>query len=123
MTKKIFIIAGEASGDVLGSKLMMQLKQQEADVKFLGIGGPLMEEQGLKSIISMKELSIMGFFEVLPHIPKLLKYIKQTAQTIESENPDCVITIDAPDFSFRVIEKLENYKGKKVHIIAPSVWA
>lgn len=123
MAKKIFIIAGEASGDVLGSKLMWQLKEQYHDIEFSGIGGQLMQQQGLDSIIPMEELSVMGFFEILPHIPKLLKYIAYSAKEIERQNPDCVITIDAPDFCFRVVEKLKNYQGKKIHFIAPSVWA
>lgn len=127
MKKKFFIIAGEASGDVLGAKLMAQIKEQlsaeNKQVDFIGVGGRLMEEEGLLSIFPMEELSIMGFLEVVPHIPKLLRRIKQTANTIISENPDCVITIDSPDFCFRVAKKLQKYQGKKVHLIAPSVWA
>lgn len=125
--KKFFIIAGEASGDVLGAKLIAEIKSQlfvkNEKAEFIGIGGNLMKEQGLKSIFPMEELSIMGFFEVVPHIPKLLQRIKQTAQNIIEQNPDCVVTIDSPDFSFRVIKKLSQYKGKKIHLIAPSVWA
>lgn len=125
--KKFFIIAGEASGDVLGAKLIAEIKSQlfvkNEKAEFIGIGGNLMKEQGLKTIFPMEELSIMGFLEVIPHIPKLLQRIKQTAQNIIDQNPDCVITIDSPDFSFRVIKKLLQYKGKKIHLIAPSVWA
>lgn len=127
MTKKIFIIAGEASGDILGSKLIAEIKLQLAakneEAEFIGVGGRLMQEQGLISIFPMEELSVMGFLEVVPHISKLLRRIKQTAQTVISENPDCVITIDSPDFCFRVVKKLQNYQGKKIHLIAPSVWA
>ena len=127
MTKKFFIIAGEASGDVLGSKLIRELKVQLAaknePFEFTGIGGRLMQEQGLKTIFPMEELSVMGFLEVVPHLKKLLKYIKQTAQAILEQKPDYVITIDSPDFNFRVVKKLKNYQGKKIHLIAPSVWA
>ena len=123
--KKFFIIAGEASGDLLGGKLIRELKLQNPDSEFIGVGGKLMQEQGLKSIFAMEELSVMGFLEVLPHIPKLLARIKQTAAAVIYEKPDCVITIDSPDFCFRVIKKLQGseHKFKKVHLIAPSVWA
>ena len=122
--KKFFVIAGEASGDLLGAKLIKELKAQNPDSTFIGVGGALMKEQGLKSIFPMEELSVMGFLEVLPHIPKLLKRINQTAEAVKSEKPDVVITIDSPDFCFRVMKKLRDFKSvKKVHMIAPSVWA
>ncbi len=122
--KKFFLIAGEASGDLLGSKLIAELKLQNPESEFIGVGGRLMKEQGLVSIFSMEELSVMGFLEVIPHLPKLLKRIKQTAEAIIQEKPDVVITIDSPDFCFRVIKKIKNFHQiKKVHLIAPSVWA
>jgi lipid-A-disaccharide synthase len=127
---KIFIIAGEPSGDVLGGKLMAEIKQQAAGkkvVEFVGVGGSRMTEQGLNSIFPIEELSVMGFAEVVPHIPKLLKRIKQTADEIVKSQANMVITIDSPDFCFRVIKKIaqENkaHKIKKVHFIAPTVWA
>ncbi len=127
MTKKFFIIAGEASGDLLGAKLISELKSQLSQIneqaEFFGVGGKLMKEQGLNSIFPMEELSIMGFLEVLPHIPKLLKRINQTAVEIKNFKPDFVITIDSPDFCFRVIKKVKDVKVKKIHLIAPSVWA
>ena len=123
MLKKFFIIAGEASGDLLGSKLIKELKIQNHDSQFIGVGGKLMKEQGLVSIFPMEELSIMGFAEIVPHIPKLLRRIRETADKIISEKPDFVITIDSPDFCFRVIKKIQKEKVKKIHMIAPSVWA
>jgi len=128
MTKKIFLIAGEASGDLLGSKIIKELKinfaQNNEAADFIGVGGRLMIEQGLSTIFPMEELSIMGFTEILPHIPKLLKLINKTALEILSQKPDFVITIDSPDFNFRVAKKISNYKdGKKIHLIALSVWA
>ena len=126
MLKKFFIIAGEASGDVLGSKLIKELKiqnHQNHDSQFIGVGGKLMKEQGLVSIFPMEELSIMGFAEIVPHIPKLMRRIRETADKIISEKPDFVITIDSPDFCFRVIKKIQKEKVKKIHMIAPSVWA
>lgn len=129
--KKIFIIAGEASGDLLGSKIMKSLKNNNKGVSidFVGIGGEKMEKEGLKSIFPMHDLSLMGFFEVLPKIFHLLKRINQTVKEIINQKPDLILTIDSPDFCFKVMEKLRSkskklfVKTKKVHLIAPSVWA
>ena len=128
MTKKFFIIAGEASGDVLGAKLIDEIKQKflakDEMVEFIGVGGKSMQEAGLRSIFAMEDLSIMGFVEVLPHLFKILKRINQTADEIIAQKPDFIITIDSPDFNFRVMKKVKNYKGaKKIHLVAPSVWA
>lgn len=123
MTKKYFIIAGEASGDLLGSKLISEIKALENDAEFIGVGGELMKQAGLKTIFPMNDLAVMGFFEILPHIFKLLARINQTARAILEEKPDYIITIDSPDFCFRVIKKLPRDFSKKVHLIAPSVWA
>ena len=124
--RHIYLIAGEASGDFLGAQLMKALKEYEPDIKFSGIGGPLMQRQGLKSLFDMQELSVMGVMEVLPKIGKLLARIKQTAIDIVAINPDMVVTIDAPDFSFRVqkrVRSLTSKPPKLVHYVAPTVWA
>ncbi|HSQ98137.1 MAG TPA: lipid-A-disaccharide synthase [Rickettsiales bacterium] len=129
--KKIFITAGEASGDLLGGKIINSLKSVAGDIniKFFGVGGEKMESEGLKSIFPMKELSIMGFFEILPRIFKLLKRINKTVKEILVQKPDIIITIDSPGFSFRVMKKLRSKNKnffdnvKKVHLIAPSIWA
>ncbi len=124
MVKKFFIIAGEASGDVLGAKLMKEIKSQLPDANFVGVGGKMMENEGFSSIFSMSDLSVMGFVEVVPHIFKLLKRIDQAAAAVKKYQPDYIITIDSPDFNFRVMKKLQNFKtAKKIHLIAPSVWA
>jgi lipid-A-disaccharide synthase len=126
---KIFVIAGEVSGDILGGKLISSIKRlaKGTKIEFIGIGGEKMEAEGLDSIFPMDELSVMGIMEVLPHISKLLKRINQTARVIYKAKPDVVITIDSPDFNFRVIKKLHQLDKKdeikKVHMIAPSVWA
>lgn len=123
MAKKYFIIAGEASGDLLGSKLISEIKALENDAIFVGVGGSLMSRAGLKTIFPMNDLAVMGFFEILPHLFKLIGRINQTARAILQEKPDYIITIDSPDFCFRVIKKLPRNFSKKVHLIAPSVWA
>lgn len=124
--KHIYLIAGEASGDFLGAQLMKAIKAQAPTTKFSGIGGSLMEEQGLNSLFPMTDLSVMGVFEVLPKLRLLLKRIKQTIVNIKNTSPDIVITIDAPDFSFRVIKgarKAIKERPKFIHYVAPTVWA
>lgn len=124
----IFLVAGEPSGDILGARLMASLKKKtKNEISFSGIGGNRMEEQGLKSMFPMDELSVMGIAEVLPKIPNLLGRINETAAAIARLRPACVVTIDSPDFNFRVAKRLKGIKKNKsipiVHYVAPTVWA
>jgi len=123
---KVFIIAGEHSGDALGASLMAALHVKlGGDVAFAGVGGPLMREAGLDSLFPMEDLAVMGVFEVLPRLPLLLRRMRETADEIENLQPDVVISIDAPDFCFRVIKKIKarGVYTPVVHYVAPSVWA
>lgn len=121
---KFFIIAGESSGDLLGSELIKELKTQYPSASFTGVGGELMQKQGLVSIFPITDLMVMGFAEVLPHLFKILARIKQTALAIKNHQPDYLITIDSPDFCFRVVKKIAKQQIlKKIHLVAPSVWA
>ena len=122
---KICVIAGEASGDLLGGRLMRALNASEHDISYMGVGGEGMEAQGLKSLFPMQELSLMGISEILPHLPNLLRRINQTSDLILTEKPDIIVTIDAPDFCFRVIKKVkaQNPTIPAFHYVAPSVWA
>jgi lipid-A-disaccharide synthase len=122
-TPLVYVIAGEASGDILGGRLMAQLKEKNKDIRFAGIGGPKMIEQGLESLFPMEELSLMGLAEIVPHIPRLLKRINQTVTDASARKPQVLLTIDAPGFCFRVARKLKNQDIKLVHYVAPSVWA
>ncbi|OKH90058.1 lipid-A-disaccharide synthase [Thalassospira sp. TSL5-1] len=117
------LVAGEASGDQLGGRLMAAIKRQYRDVSFIGVGGPRMIGEGMQSLFSMNEMSVMGLAEVIPHIPRLLRRIRETAELAITERPDIVVTIDAPDFSFRVGKKLAHSGIPLVHYVAPSVWA
>jgi lipid-A-disaccharide synthase len=124
--KKIYLIAGEVSGDKIGAALISSLKSLYGrEAQFFGVGGPLIEKEGVKSLFPNSIISLMGFFEILPHIFKLKKLIKDTAEDIFKIQPDIVITIDSPGFNFRVAEILRksNPKFKIVHYVAPSVWA
>ncbi|MBL4692250.1 MAG: lipid-A-disaccharide synthase, partial [Magnetovibrio sp.] len=122
----IFLIAGENSGDLLGANLMKSITAKAKDtVRFSGVGGPEMIKAGLTTLFPMEDLAVMGVFEVVPRLPLLLKRINQTAYEVERLGVDVLVTIDAPDFCFRVLKKLRS-KGVKVpavHYVAPSVWA
>ena len=124
---KIFIIAAEASGDNLGSKIIKQLKEQNPKAQIKIIGGVNMQKQGLKSLFNIQILSVMGFFEVLPKLFKIIKLINLATREVIKFAPDILLTIDSPDFNFRVAKKVKKAdlvgKIKKIHLIAPSVWA
>ncbi|HJN22852.1 MAG TPA: lipid-A-disaccharide synthase [Rhodospirillales bacterium] len=120
----LFLIAGEHSGDALGARLMAALKTQSAGrIDFAGIGGPRMEAEGLESLFSMSELSVMGLAEVLPRVPKLLFRLRQTVADIKTRQPSAVLSIDAPDFCFRVAKRLKGQGIPLIHYVAPQVWA
>lgn len=120
---KVFVIAGEASGDRLGASFMRGLKSL-TDVTFEGVGGPLMQAEGMSSIFPMEELSVMGFVEVLPKIPQLKRRIRETAEAAVSTKPDLVLSIDSPDFCLRVAKLIKAKSDiRTVHYVAPSVWA
>lgn len=123
---KIFVIAGEASGDQLGASIIHELAKRHPQLNIRGIGGTHLKQAGLsESLFPMHELSIMGVAEILPHIPKILRRITQAVTAIKLFNPDIILTIDSPDFTFRVLEKIKNLKikSKRIHVVAPSVWA
>jgi len=120
---RVFAIAGEPSGDALGGPLLDQLRALNPDIRFDGVGGPLMEAQGLRSLFPMSELSVMGLAEVLPRIPALLRRIAETAKAIERLRPDVVVTIDSPDFTHRVAARIRHLGIPVVHYVAPTVWA
>jgi len=121
---RIFLIAGEASGDKLGGALMAGLRQLVPGVTFSGVGGALMQAQGLQSLFEMSELSVMGLAEVLPKYRHLKRRIAQTAQAVLDQRPDVLITIDSPDFCLRVAKLVKAQSDIRiVHYVAPSVWA
>jgi len=125
-TPQVFLIAGENSGDALGASLMRALASKTGgNVRFVGVGGPEMEAQGLSSLFPMQDLAVMGLFEVLPRLPKLLHRMTETADAVARLAPDVVVSIDAPDFCFRVIKKLKarGVDIPVVHYVAPTVWA
>ncbi|WP_299590117.1 lipid-A-disaccharide synthase [uncultured Tateyamaria sp.] len=121
---KVFIVAGEPSGDALGGALMRGLNTLAPGVVYAGIGGPLMQSQGLTSQFDMNELSVMGIAEVLPKYRHLKRRIKETADAVVATKPDVLITIDSPDFSLRVAKQVKAQSSiRTVHYVAPTVWA
>jgi lipid-A-disaccharide synthase len=119
----IYLIAGEESGDVLGSRLMRALRSKRADLTFAGIGGRAMAEQGLVSLFPIRELAVMGLFEILPKIFELRARLKQTVADIKARAPDGLVTIDSPGFTLRVLGALRSSRTPRAHYVAPQAWA
>jgi lipid-A-disaccharide synthase len=122
---KFFLIAGEPSGDRLGAALMAGLKSLSPDIEFSGVGGPLMQAQGMQSLFPMEELSVMGIAEVLPKYRALKRRIAQSAAAALAFDPAAMITIDSPDFCLRVAKIVKQARPtlRTIHYVAPSVWA
>jgi lipid-A-disaccharide synthase len=120
----IFLVAGEPSGDALGASLMAALKERTGGVvRFAGVGGEGMASQGLDSLFPMADLSVMGVAEVLPRLPRILRRLSETAREARRLRPAAVVTIDSPDFCFRLAKRLRGAGIPLIHYVAPSVWA
>jgi lipid-A-disaccharide synthase len=122
---KLFLIAGEPSGDKLGAALMRGLRALSPDVEFAGVGGPLMQAEGMQSLFPMQELSVMGIAEVLPKYFPLKRRISEAAEACLRTEPAALITIDSPDFCLRVAGIVKSARPglRTIHYVAPSVWA
>ncbi|MEQ9463215.1 MAG: lipid-A-disaccharide synthase [Haliea sp.] len=120
---RIGVLAGEASGDILGSRLLGALRQRYPQLQIEGIGGPLMQAQGLDSLFPMERLSVMGFVEPLKRLPELLRIRRSVYQHFLANPPDLFVGIDSPDFCLHLEMKLRRVGIPTVHLVSPSVWA
>ncbi|TVQ33942.1 MAG: lipid-A-disaccharide synthase [Geminicoccaceae bacterium] len=123
MTLRVFVVAGETSGDFLAARLLQALGPQVGGLELDGVGGAELAKLGLNSRFSMDELSLMGFAEVVPHLPRLIRRLRETAQAARAMRPDLVLTVDAPAFTLRVLGRLRDLDAVKVHYVAPQAWA
>lgn len=122
-TLRVGILAGESSGDILGAGLMQALRTARPDIEFSGIGGPLMQAQGLQSQVPMERLAVMGLVEPLKRLPELLRIRRDIVRHFLTNRPDVFIGIDSPDFNLGVEERLRAQGVRTVHYVSPSVWA
>ena len=124
MAITVGIVAGEASGDLLGSRLIRALKKHYPDIEFVGIAGPKMISEGAKSLYAMDKLSLHGYgFDVLSAIPGLSKMRRQLTKHFIANPPKVFIGIDAPDFNFALEKKLKDKGISTIHYVSPSIWA
>ena len=121
--KKIFILTGEPSGDKLASTVISELNKSNPNVEYLSVGGYHLTSMGIKSIFNLKEITFMGFTSVLLNIFKIKKKINETVGEIIKFNPDILFSVDSPDFTLRVAEKVKkiNNNIKTIHYVAPQV--
>ena len=122
--KKIFIVTGETSGDKLASKVISSLKKLNSNIEYLSVGGENLKKLGIKSIYDLKEITYLGFTNVLMNIFKIKNKINETVKAIEDFQPDILFTVDSPDFTLRVAERVKknNPNIKTIHYVAPQVW-
>ena len=120
----IYLVAGESSGDELGASLMHSLiKITNGKVQFAGVGGKKMASAGLSSLFPMNDISGLGVLEIVPHLPRVIRRIKDVRNDIKKKKPTCVITIDSPEFNFRISKNIKAKDISLIHYLAPRVWA
>ncbi len=122
---RFFLVAGEPSGDLHGNALMYALKERVPSIYFEGVGGPLMRQQGIHCVQQMEDFEVMGFLDILRHLPKLWRQFNKIRDNILKSQPDVLICIDYPGFNLRLAKALrrKGFKGKIVQYISPTVWA
>ena len=124
MKKKIFILTGEPSGDKLASSVISKLNEKYSDIEYLSVGGSYLSALGIKSIYDLKDITYIGFTSVILNLFKIKSKIQETVKKIIEFNPDILFSVDSPDFTLRVAEKVKmiNPSIKTIHYVAPQVW-
>ena len=122
--KKIFIVTGEPSGDKLASTVISKLKEKNSNIKYLCVGGSHLNSLGIKSIFNLKEITYIGFTSVLLNIFKIRNKINQTVKEVIKFNPDILFSVDSPDFTLRVGDRVKkiNTNIKTIHYVSPQIW-
>ena len=122
--KKIFVLTGEPSGDKLASKVISKLKNSNSDIEYLSVGGENLKALGIESLYDLNEVTYLGFTKVLLNVFKIKKKIKETVDKIIEFDTDILFSVDSPDFTLRVAEKVKKLKPqiKTIHYVAPQVW-
>ena len=122
--KKIFILTGEPSGDKLASTVISRLKTEKPEIEYLAVGGSNLKKIGISSIFDLKDITYLGFTSVLLNIFKIKSKINNTVEEIIKFNPDILFSVDSPDFTLRVAERVKkiNKNIKTIHYVAPQVW-
>ena len=122
--KKVFILTGEPSGDKLASTVISKLRIQDPNIEYLSVGGTHIKKLGIQSIFDLKEITYLGFTSVLFNIFKIRNKINKTVEEIIKFNPDILFSVDSPDFTLRVAERVKqiNTNIKTIHYVAPQVW-
>jgi len=122
--KKIFVLTGEPSGDKLASKVIANLKSSNPDIEYLSVGGEHLKALGIESLYDLNEVTYLGFTKVLLNIFKIKKKINETVNKIIEFNPDILFSVDSPDFTLRVAERVKKFKSniKTIHYVAPQIW-
>ena len=122
--KKIFILTGEPSGDKLASKVIQELNKDNSEIEYLSVGGENLKALGIKTIYDLKDITYIGFTSVIKNIFKINRKINDTVKAIKDFKPDILFSVDSPDFTLRVAERLKKQepKIKTIHYVAPQVW-
>jgi lipid-A-disaccharide synthase len=119
----IYLVAGEASGDALGARLVAALRARDPALRFAGIGGERLAEQGVASLFPMRELALMGLIEVLPNIRRLARRLDETVADVAAKRPAVLVTIDSPGFTLRLAARVKPMGIPVIHYVAPQIWA
>ena len=126
----IYVMAGEVSGDIIGARLIREIKRlRKHKFSFAGVGGEQMAKEGVQSLFPISEMAVMGIFELVPHVPNLIRRIHETVQDILTKKPVAVISIDSKAFTMRVAKLIQKQQKesdneiKLIHMVAPTVWA